>query len=214
MNLIDDTLLVAYVDGELDPHSSADVEAALGRDPQLRERVQRLRESTALLGAAFNHVLYAPANDTAGNPATVATLPVRRRESVLGSRWPLAAAASVVALIAGGLIGAWTVETGHESGPNLAYRVDRDPVFNDAIDRTLEEERSGTTVRWENTKLGSHGAITPVRTFQTEAGVYCREFMELHTVAGVSVQERGIACRTDAGRWKTRLRLYLDDPQA
>src|SRR5690348_14391951 len=50
-------LLVAYADGELSGASLAEAEALLERDASLREEVMRLRESAALIRAAFDQDL-------------------------------------------------------------------------------------------------------------------------------------------------------------
>ena len=52
-----DELLVAYADGELEGVRLAEVEALLEREPSLREEIARLRESAALLRAAFDEDL-------------------------------------------------------------------------------------------------------------------------------------------------------------
>jgi len=44
-----DRLLVAYVDGELDPDAAPDVEALLATDPHALQRVEMFRETAALL---------------------------------------------------------------------------------------------------------------------------------------------------------------------
>ena len=49
MNSIDDITLVAYVDGELDPATCAEVETLLADSEALRQKVRGLRESTALV---------------------------------------------------------------------------------------------------------------------------------------------------------------------
>jgi anti-sigma factor RsiW len=55
-----DELLVAYLDGELDAGPSAEVAAAIARDPALSRDAQALRESAAALRAAFDEVLHEP----------------------------------------------------------------------------------------------------------------------------------------------------------
>src|SRR4051794_40420791 len=49
---IDDATLAAYVDGELDPRQLREIDRLLTSDPQARHKVRRMRETTALLGAA------------------------------------------------------------------------------------------------------------------------------------------------------------------
>ena len=58
MNKVDDTLLMSYVDGELDVATSREVEAVLLMQPHLAQQVQRMREDSALLRSAFNHALH------------------------------------------------------------------------------------------------------------------------------------------------------------
>jgi anti-sigma factor RsiW len=49
---IDDAMLAAYVDGELDPAQLREIDRLLTADPQARYKVRRMRETTALLRAA------------------------------------------------------------------------------------------------------------------------------------------------------------------
>ena len=54
MKHLDDSTLVAYVDGELDVARAQEVDAALVLDPQLRSRVQIFREASRVLRTAFD----------------------------------------------------------------------------------------------------------------------------------------------------------------
>jgi anti-sigma factor RsiW len=54
MAKLSDSILVAFVDGELDPGVSGEVAEALETDPDARERVNRLRQSAVLIRALFN----------------------------------------------------------------------------------------------------------------------------------------------------------------
>jgi anti-sigma factor RsiW len=54
MAKLNDTTLVAYVDGELDCGASREVATALESDPEARERVCRLRQAAVLVRAVFN----------------------------------------------------------------------------------------------------------------------------------------------------------------
>jgi len=56
----DDTLLMAYVDGEMDAAGVAEIEAAMESDLALARRVRVLRDTTAALRAAFNDVAREP----------------------------------------------------------------------------------------------------------------------------------------------------------
>ena len=50
----DDTILTAYVDGELDAPGVAEVERAMAADPAIEQHVRTLLDSTATLRSAFN----------------------------------------------------------------------------------------------------------------------------------------------------------------
>ena len=58
MRDVDDTELMSYADGELDVVTAREVEEVLSRDPVRAARVRELRASSALVRAAFNHVLH------------------------------------------------------------------------------------------------------------------------------------------------------------
>jgi anti-sigma factor RsiW len=52
--LIEDTLLCAYVDGELDPQAAREVEALAAHNPAVRDRIRMFRQSRNLLHGALS----------------------------------------------------------------------------------------------------------------------------------------------------------------
>ena len=122
MKHLDDSTLVAYVDGELDAARAQEVDAALVLDPQLRSRVQIFRETSRALRTAFD----GSSRETV-SPRLAKALD-RPRPGV-GGRWRLAVplAASLAALTVG--LGGGYV-TGIQHTQQLA-RVD--------VDHWLEE---------------------------------------------------------------------------
>jgi anti-sigma factor RsiW len=56
----DDEILMAYVDGERDERLSAEISAAMERDPALARRVERHRALRAKVAGAFTTVLDQP----------------------------------------------------------------------------------------------------------------------------------------------------------
>lgn len=95
---IDDVLLSAFVDGELEPAEHARVEAWLRDNPADRLRVQAWAADRDALAAAFGSVLDEPVPD-----ALQSTL-WRRAPTAAAPRWAMAAAAAGL-LLAGGLLG-------------------------------------------------------------------------------------------------------------
>jgi len=66
---------------------------------------------------------------------------------------------------------------------------------------TLEEAPDGVTRRWQNGETGHRGAITPLRTWQSEEGHFCRDYREELVVGGESGRFQHTACRSGDERW-------------
>jgi surface antigen len=66
----------------------------------------------------------------------------------------------------------------------------------------LETTPSGTTSEWHNPDSGNSGTLTPMRTYQTASGSYCREFQQTVTVGGLTEDAYGTACRQPDGSWR------------
>ncbi len=220
MNSIDDITLMAYVDGELDPVTCAEVEALLARDEDLRRKIRGLRESTALVRSAFNHILYSPMSDFNTGREYVVTTPLNdtagKSRKRVRNGWPrfLPLAASLAALVIGASLGHYITERDiardlRNAGFSSLSLTDESAVQK-ALMRGLEKELSGTRVAWTNPDTGHEGEIVPVRTFQSENGQYCREFVEIRNIAGSNYDQGGIACRRADGVWKVRVR-YLPE---
>lgn len=214
MRTLDDSTLVAYVDGELDPKICIEVESVLAHDEQLQGKARHLRESTALVRSAFNHVMHGPMPKLQRpQPDNIVALDRPSTTRTRLSAAPIAIAASIVALIAGMLIGQSFDSHRSSATTQLASISAGDEVeIQDVFQQVLEKELSGMTLDWANPASGNHGSTTAVRTFQTRNGVYCREFIQENLINGLSEEERGIACRQD-GIWRTQMHYADDDTQ-
>ena len=84
---------------------------------------------------------------------------------------------------------------------NRMDAADRDQA-SAAATRALESTPSGQSVAWRNPDSGNTGAVTPVRTYQTASGQYCREYTQTVTIGGEKHQSYGTACREPDGRWR------------
>lgn len=103
----------------------------------------------------------------------------------------------LAAVAIGTLLGAW-------AGSEVGRRLDeRDRLLHQqAAQQALEVNRSGTASTWTNPDTGHAGSVTPVRTYQTGTGEYCREYQQTVTVGGQTEQAYGTACRQPDGSWK------------
>jgi anti-sigma factor RsiW len=143
MHDFDDELLVAYLDGELDPPAFARVEAALEADAQVGARLVALSEATALARRAFDDVLHEPVPARLLAAAVVAfparSAPnLRQRVSAGVNRRPwlsLALAASILGLVIGTPIG---------------Y------LFGDSGQPAAGEQVASTSPGWLDTLAGYH----------------------------------------------------------
>jgi surface antigen len=72
-----------------------------------------------------------------------------------------------------------------------------------ASSQALESVPSGQSVAWRNPDSGNSGVVTPMRTYQTATGQYCREYTQTITIGGETHQSYGTACRQPDGSWKT-----------
>ncbi len=103
---------------------------------------------------------------------------------------PAAIAASAVGgMLLGGFLG------------NLLDNRDK-RLAAETAQRALETAPTGSAVTWQNPDSGHYGSITPVKTYQTASGAYCREYQQTVTIGGKQENAYGTACRQPDGSWK------------
>lgn len=123
MSRMDDVMLMAYVDGEVDAATAREIEAAMAADPSVAARAQRMRDGAAITRAAFADVLHEPVPDrlvaalagggtigaaTAAAAANVVRLEPRKSRAAQHGVLGWAMAAGLAALIVGYGAGRYT----------------------------------------------------------------------------------------------------------
>jgi len=205
-------VLSRYLDGELPPPESRELEARLAGDSALRSALVRLEELNHRLRDALSERATIPANvSTLLEDASEPTLPQesQRADNVLRfpgrrpgqpaqtpGRWPLALAASLVMAVGVGLV----LTGGDDVGPGL-------PGNDRLVSAALDAQASGSG--WA--ELGDGRAIQPILTFPHQDGRWCREYLLRD-----DADWRAVACRV-GGRWVTQaagLESYLDTGSA
>jgi surface antigen len=68
--------------------------------------------------------------------------------------------------------------------------------------RALEYAPSGHATAWRNPDTGHYGSVTPIETYESAGGAYCREFQHRAQIGGRSRDVYGTACRTPDGQWQ------------
>jgi surface antigen len=194
-----ESMLVAYVDNELEPAQMAAVEEVIREDPEARTIVAVLRRSAAAVKTAFDQPLHEPvparllASVNAGN-----VVPLRARTRWLDRRTITAMAASLAALAIGFGAGHW------QAAPSGGIRLAGDAgtesgQYEAALYQALEDNRPGTQVAYVDS--GRSGAVTIVGPVAAGLGGDCLEFRREWSDADDKVVSRGLACRADTGEW-------------
>ena len=68
--------------------------------------------------------------------------------------------------------------------------------------QALEYTPSGHSTPWRNPDTGHYGSVTPIETYQSFDGGYCREFQHQAQIGGRTREVYGTACRTPDGQWQ------------
>jgi hypothetical protein len=191
MNPIDDDILQAYVDGELDAATAAEINAALARDTALAERVRRARDLRTQLRAMFDPVLKEPVPEHLSallRPATSKTPdPVASKDTLDSARRPAARrrwvpGAALAASIVLAALSLWWWRPG------------------DVLTRTHNGQTyaAGTLAHTLDQALASEpDAHVPVAiglSFRGADGHVCRTF-----IVRTPPSRAGLACRDDSG---------------
>ncbi|GGO85636.1 hypothetical protein GCM10011348_34640 [Marinobacterium nitratireducens] len=110
-----------------------------------------------------------------------------------GGTWLLVASLSGCASSGAGLGGA----------PPLYQRMsDGDVELADAtVQFALDSTPSRQQSRWHNPLSGNEGMVTPLRSFKTEGGIFCRHYSELIRVDSEQERYEDTACRAEDGVW-------------
>ena len=195
---LNDELLCAYMDGELDPEMRARVEQALVDDAGARVRLERMRVADERLKAEIPLQAVQP-NDplSARILAPTPSLPCERGAAREGAaRWGIA----ITALAAGisGIVVGFVLSRSQEPKvvPIVASVTPASTSLSGASSNplllaTLESGESGKAA------VEGDRSVQIILTFESDDGRYCRAF----GARDASASAEGVACRT-AGQWQ------------
>jgi hypothetical protein len=178
----DDEILMAYVDGELDAKRSAEIAAAVEKEPALARRVEQQRALRAKISGAFAKVLDQPVPDrltraAQANRGNVLQFPARPARAPAAPWRAREWAAMAASLVLGAVISWRLLETG--GAPIVAGEgaLVAHGELALALDRQLASEQRGG----EPVLIGL--------TVRTRDGNYCRSFVLRRA------KTTGLACR-------------------
>ncbi|WP_454886912.1 anti-sigma factor family protein [Sphingomonas oryzagri] len=187
---MDETRIIAWIDGELSPEEAAEVAAAVAADPDLATVAERHRRLRARFKSAFAPLLAQPVARPIRRTARIVSLAAVREERAaaparpapLRRNWPWPAAVATALLI--GLL------AGHGAGPGpIADRNDA-LALAAPIAQALDTQVSGEL-----------GTVNVAVSFKDHGGRYCRGFVAQYL--------GGVACK-DASGWQLRYAAPVD----
>jgi anti-sigma-K factor RskA len=200
---IDDEVLVAYADGELDAHQAAQVERAVAADSELQARLAALTQAAELTRTLFEAKANEPAPDAlvqsilAADPHSASASAIEHTgwwdRLVQWWRLPLPATAfAAVALVAVGvLVGSLLPPGGQPAGSMITAGV---IPSGSSLGRLLNDHVSGAIVESGDLR------IEAVATFLTDQRV-CREYRATNEAPQRREYHAGIACLHEDGDW-------------
>ena len=209
---LDDTTLIAYVDGELDSQTVQEVEAILTRSPQLSAKVEVLRETAILTRAALNPIVHESVPDRLLSVLRAKSKSAARRSMSKWQWWWQArtktAFAAVMAVFVVGFGSGYFTGEGrvmHHTPASIVVLESADRSLRDAaFQEALEFKISGSQASWASFDTKAHGQIIPVRTFINKQGLFCREFREVTVIDRSQMTTFGVACRRPETGWNER----------
>jgi len=132
---VDDALLVAYIDGELDPVTRRHVDDLLEQNAAVRARVAMFRRSGDLLRSAFSEAEYmAPPERLAARVRAKVQPTVRPWRAW----WALPVAAAIAGLVIGNLLLPVNLGLGESSSSRLAYLLEEVREYHAVFARETE----------------------------------------------------------------------------
>jgi surface antigen len=205
-----ESMLVAYVDDELEPAQMAAVEEIIREDPEARAIVAVLRRSRAAVKAAFDRPLDGPVPERLlaavgadGRATQSNVVPLRVRQRLGNSATVMALAASLAALVIGFGAGYWQAAPG--DGIRLAGASNEGTEsgqYEAALYQALEDNNPGTQISYVvDAAKGRLGAVTIVGPVAAGVSGNCLEFRREWSDASNTLVSRGLACRSESGEW-------------
>jgi surface antigen len=207
-----ESMLVAYVDNQLEPAQMAAVEEVIREDPEARTIVGVLRRSADAVKTAFDRPLgesvparlLAAAGAADGQAGGGTVLPFAARKLRLNRSAITALAASLAALAIGFGAGSWQAAPAgriYLAGSSATTEGPDGGQYEAALYQALEGSNPGVEVVYIDAVDDRRGAVTVVGPVAAGVGGNCLEFRHIWSHAGNKVLSRGLACRSDAGDW-------------
>lgn len=207
--MITDEKLSAYIDGELALNEIEAIDKALNSDAALAARLAEMKRPDRLIAAAYGEIdkdpmpdrvmdllRAAPGHAKSDNGKKIIRFPFQQFVS-LPQQWATPIAAAVALAIGVGVGVQFISDNSPEQRENilLAGVIDAASPVHQALDSVPSSEAYSL----------NGGSITPVLTFKSREGDFCREF----SVTSDAVTNRAVACRVN-DQWVVQFAMVSD----
>lgn len=200
----DQTILSAYIDGELDAATMDEVNSFLEEDPQAASYVLETARTNALLRASMNAVLQEEIPQRLLDTLSPQQISRTRRKPLIRNLIRIAAVV-IFGFLGFGLGTLMERSTGENYPAVIAPLPAR---YSEIVDAALEFNLSGKSREWTAPKGSIALKVTPVKTYRDKEGVYYREY-RLEVATGTQrSQINGLAYRTANGNWATKVMYF------
>lgn len=187
-------LINLYIDGELNPIDTQKVEKMIAEDVDLQQYFENLVRLNGLLGSA-----YELPKDQANDDYVAAIIPKQKtgllvKFSSINWLQAMAVAASVSAVM---------VINNTMFSNNIDLSIIEKHITMTRYD-ALENKLSNDSLSWNDEANNVSVVITPIKTFKSSNGSFCREYKEVVNNNGEITSRSGFACRKEKGNWPNR----------
>ncbi len=205
MKEIESELLMRYADGDLSALECQRLQLLMDQDPTAKERVARFRTQRTMIDAAFKTPPPPDLDRLTRHVDEAFATRHRAAKANLGfGAWkmPLAASIAVGVLALGGGYYAGISQFQSTVDSLLESRHQDQMMAASILSEALETHESGRTFVWAGEQSDIEVEITPLRTFRSASGKWCREYQQ-RTIGLANVEQRqGVACRDAEGSWQ------------
>jgi len=196
--MMTDEQYFAWLDGELDPATAAEVAAAVAADPELQRKAAAHHAMQARLRGAFEVVATAPTTDNVVDLESARSVRAARRVLPSMGQWAAIAATLVVGLVTGTMI---------PSGSDTTVRTNSGRLIaSGGLDRALDTRLASAPL-----EAGARIGLT----FRDKDGAICRSFSD-GAAQGLACRDneawaiRGLVQGADSGRGDFRMAAGAD----
>lgn len=188
---IDDALLGAFLDRQLDEAETKRVGQLIGEDPELQDRLKSMENADLLLRSSFEQLINEPVPShieaAVGPVGKPAWSPLRALSRLLTPGFAGGFATAAAILMAVGLLSGDLLESGTGSATVRG------------LQQALADTPSGVPATFSIE--GGTAEILPVLSFRKAGGEICRQYEQTTTLSAGTTLSSGIACNSD-GSWR------------